>query len=108
MTPGSSVKEVFGLGPLSPANAGGMLAMLRAARAARIASFMISLRAHRRRACLSNLVGLAAEIGFTRRRDNPAGLEKIYAERLIIITRANRGWLVAGGTIDRLRRSAPT
>ena len=66
------------------------------------------LRAHRRWACLPNLVRLSAEIGFTRRRDNPAIGKMIYASTEIIITRAHRGWLVAGGTIDRLRRSAPT
>jgi hypothetical protein len=43
MTPGRSVKNVFGLGPLSSANAAGMLPMLRAASAARIANFMVSL-----------------------------------------------------------------
>jgi hypothetical protein len=75
--------DIFGLGPLSPANAGGMLPMLRAVRPARIANFMISLLTQPQRApkgaCLSNLVDLAAYIDLTRQSDNKPSLHMICA-----------------------------
>jgi tetratricopeptide (TPR) repeat protein len=54
--------DIFGSCSLSPANAGEMLPMLRAIRPARMTNFMISLLTHQRRACLPNLVDLAAYV----------------------------------------------
>jgi hypothetical protein len=85
MTPGSWAKDMFGLGPLSPANAGGMLPMLRAKRAARIANFMICVLVPPKVALpLPNLVGLATDIDFMKWSDNEVNLNMIYAPAEII------------------------